>query len=223
MASHTDPVRAERERIAQELHDTVGHHLTVLAIHAGALTQGSQMPASVHAAIDVLRRTAALALADLRRVMDDLDAEERAVDASTTGNELNELDGLIDGVAAAGLTVALTLDGTPTQHDRAVSRTAVRIVQEALTNAVKHGRATDGRVALSFQPDSLVVEVVDNGHAGGTPRPVDTSRRPHRGLLGMQRRVAVLSGDLQVGPSAAGGFRVWARLPRLAQAPGMPS
>jgi len=209
MPSQDDAVQNERDRIARDLHDVVGHHLTVVALRAAATAAEPGVPEGVHEALEQIRRSAAGALRDLRRILDGLDSDVRPGPAGS--EPLAELDGLISGVASAGLDVDLTLHGAPRPCDGHVSQTAVRIVQEALTNSLRHGRATGGRVALVYDIESLTVEVIDNGR-GGQGRPIST--RSHRGLQGMQERVAKIRGDLSAGPLPDGGFRVWARLPR---------
>jgi signal transduction histidine kinase len=217
MPSHDSAVRHERERIAQEIHDVLGHHLTVLSIHASATKALPGVPANVQAQLELIRTSAKQALQDLRGILDLLDADGDGSRGETDGTSLNELDGLVKRVSTAGLNVRLTLrESDPALNlEREVSRTAVRIVQEALTNSLKHGRATDSRVAVEYDDDALTVEVIDNG-AGAAPSPV--LHRRHRGLRGIQARVNRMRGDLQVGPDPAGGFRVWARLPRLVAA-----
>jgi signal transduction histidine kinase len=214
MPSQDDAIRVERERIAREIHDLLGHHLTVVALHAGATEGLAGMPDAGRSALQLIRRSATDALRDLRLVLESLDADPQSGETAAN-TPLEQLDSLISGVAAAGLHVELTLGGSPGPDDSEVSRTAIRIIQEALTNSLRHGRATGGRVALSYQGDSLTIEVVDNG-LGVAPQPA--VRRTHRGLRGMQERVSSVCGDLQVGPVSTGGYRVWARLPRLASA-----
>ena len=210
MPSPEEAVQNERDRIASDLHDVVGHHLTVVALRAAATAGDPGLPEGVHEALEQIRRSATDALRDLRRILDGLDSNP--MPGPDESEPLAALNGLISGVASAGLDVELTLHGAPQPCDGHVSQTAVRIVREALTNSLRHGRATGGRVALMYDVETLTVEIVDNGR-GGQVRPIAT--RSHRGLRAMQERVAKVRGDLSAGPLPDGGFRVWARLPRL--------
>jgi signal transduction histidine kinase len=116
------------------------------------------------------------------------------------------------------MNVTLMLSDPALEVDGELSRTAMRIVQEALTNSLKHGRATHGQVALAYDGDALTVEVVDNGVGPAALSPA--VHRGRRGLRGIQARVSRMCGDFQVGRGPSGGFRVWARLPRLAPSEG---
>jgi signal transduction histidine kinase len=118
------------------------------------------------------------------------------------------LDSLLEQFRGAGLAVDLEVDGEPRMLPAGLDLAAFRIVQEALTNTLKHARATTARVDLRYRPDALDVEIVDDGVGGASP-----ARAGGHGLVGMRERVAIYGGQLEAGPGAGGGFAVKAHLP----------
>ncbi|GAA3339000.1 hypothetical protein GCM10020358_21140 [Amorphoplanes nipponensis] len=196
-------VTEERLRIAREIHDIVGHSLTVIAVKSAIGSHvAAQRPAEAAAALDVIAATSRSALAELRRAVDALRAEPDFAPAPT----LADLRQLADRAAAAGVPVELDVRGDCDVPD-GVALAAVRIVQESLTNVVKHAGPARCRVDVVGCPGELRVEVTDDGSAGRRPAPDGA------GLTGMRERVALHAGALTVGPREAGGFRVLATLP----------
>jgi signal transduction histidine kinase len=197
----------ERLRIAQELHDVLAHNISLINVQAGvALHLLDERPEQARPALRAIRDASKDALGELRSVLDILRVGE-APRAPTAG--LADLDALVERTRGTGLTVEVSgadgLDGLPAGVDLA----AFRIVQEALTNVVRHSGATRATVRLSRSPGSLMVEVDDNGH-GPAGTGVDNGGR---GLSGMQERARALGGSLEAGPRPGRGFRVHARLP----------
>ncbi len=197
----------ERLRIAQELHDVLAHNISLINVQAGvALHLLDERPEQARPALRAIRDASKDALGELRSVLDILRVGE-APRAPTAG--LADLDALVERTRGTGLTVEVSggdgLDGLPAGVDLA----AFRIVQEALTNVVRHSGATRATVRLSRSPGSLMVQVDDNGH-GPAGTGVDNGGR---GLSGMQERARALGGSLEAGPRPGRGFRVHARLP----------
>ncbi len=204
-------VQQERERIARELHDIVTHHVSVIVIQAGAgLTALRDRPDQARTALEAIDRTSRQALADMRLMLGML-GDPMATDP---GREpvpgLQRLGELIEEVRAAGLPVELSVDGDRRPLDDGIELSAYRIVQEALTNTLKHARGARARVRLAYEPRALDIEVTDHGGTGSQ----DLGERSGggRGLIGMRERVTLFGGDLETDP-IPGGFRVHARLP----------
>jgi signal transduction histidine kinase len=192
----------EQARIARELHDVVAHALSVIIVQAGAADDAFQLdPERAREPIRAIDAAARAALGDLRRVLGIL--QESAVYEPQPG--LAQLDPLIDQVRATGLDVALVVDGEPRPLSAAVDLSAFRIVQEALTNSLKHAAAKHVRVRIRYG-DRLGLEIRDDGRGGG-----ETSGGS--GLVGMRERVSLLGGVLAVGPQPGGGYRVAAEIP----------
>jgi signal transduction histidine kinase len=212
----------ERGRIARELHDVVAHHVSLIAVQSEAATSLLPgRPAEAQRCVEIIGDTARSALAELRRLLGVLrgpsDSPQKAPSAS-----LGELPGLLDQVRTAGLSVGFEMTGEPCQLAPGVDLTAFRIVQEALTNAVRHARAARADVALCYEPGFVTVSVTDSGpgeHGSGPAGNGDGSgpgKLPAGsglGLAGIAERVASCRGSLTVGPTEAGGFAVTARLP----------
>ena len=222
----------ERTRIARELHDVVAHHVSLMAVQseaAAALLPGR--PAEAGQAVDIIGQTAREALTELRRLLGVLrgpaDVNGRAVKAPAPS--ISELDEVIGQVRQAGFAVNLRVEGRPRKLPPGVDLTAYRIVQEALTNAVKHSGAGEAGVTVSYEPGYVTVSVTDTGGVdipvtlghqsrggragssdGGGARPAVSGGF---GLAGIAERVASCGGSLTVGPGDAGGFAVTARLP----------
>ena len=216
-------VTEERERIARELHDVVTHHVSVIVIQAGAAIRAlERRPDDVRQALEAIDGTARQALGDMRRMLGILgSAPER--DGSPGGAPaepdrapmpgLDSLGQLLEQVRAAGLPVELSITGRPRTLDPGVELSAYRIVQEALTNTLKHAGGARARVDVAYEPDALEVRVVDEGARGeaGAAR-IEAPGEGGHGLIGMRERVAIFGGQFEAGPQP-GGFRVFARLP----------
>jgi signal transduction histidine kinase len=202
---------AERTRIAREMHDVVAHHLTVMvALSDGAVAASANSP---ERAADVMRNVSATgrrALGETRRMLGVLrQPGEAKSDERQPMPDLADIETLIAGVRAAGLPTTLEMQGSTADLPSGVQLTAYRLVQEALTNTLKHGGpGASAAVRLRRQPGELSVEVVDDGAGRAAPTPVGVGG----GLAGMQQRVHVYGGDVLSGPREPGGWRVAARL-----------
>ncbi len=200
-------VRDERERIARELHDVVTHHVSVMVIQAGGARRViDRRPDEARSALDAIATTGRLALTDMRRMLGIL-GEQEAADP-TPG--LDRLDELLDQLRSAGLAVELVIEGEPRALDPGLAVSAYRIIQEALTNSLKHAGGGTARVVVRYATDALEITVEDE-RGPGAPSVVEP---PHegRGLIGMRERALMLRGTLVAHPTAA-GFLVTARLP----------
>ncbi|GAA4710555.1 sensor histidine kinase [Phytohabitans rumicis] len=199
----------ERRRIARELHDVVAHHVSVMGVLAtGARRVLSRDPDSADEALATIEDTSRTTLREMRRLLDVLRTDaEPAADLSPQPG-LAGIEALVEQVREAGLPVALRVDGSPGPLDPGVALTIYRIVQEALTNALKHAGSATAQVRLSFGVYWLIVEVFDTGRG-----PAPGSDRVGHGLVGMRERVALYGGTLRTGPRPGGGFRVYAKIP----------
>jgi signal transduction histidine kinase len=199
-------VAHERTRIARELHDVVAHAVSVMVVQAqGGRRIVRQEPGEAEEAFAVIERTGGQALGEMRRLLGMLrSADERASLAPQPG--LEHLETLADDVRRAGLPVALELEGEPARLPPGVDVSAYRIVQEALTNALKHARPASATVRVRCLPAAVEVEVSDDGR-GGAPD------GGGHGLVGMRERVALYGGRLEAGDRPSGGFVIRARLP----------
>ncbi|MEV4807630.1 histidine kinase [Nonomuraea sp. NPDC049421] len=201
-------VRAERRRIARELHDVVAHHITVInALVGGARATLPPEQQVTREALESAEQTARQAMSEMRRLLDVLRAEGGEGADAATGVGTDRLPALIKEAGSAGLPAALTVTGEPVGLPAAVDHAVYRIVQEALTNTRKHAVGARASVLLTYDPEAVEVEVLDDGVAknDGTP--------PGFGLGGMAERVALCGGRLSTGPRPEGGFRVHARIP----------
>ena len=208
---------AERARIAREMHDIVAHHLTVMTTLAEAAVAASA--SSPEKATDVMRSVAVTgrrALADTRRLLgvlrerDGADAVAGSAEALQPVPDLSQLDALIEQVRSAGLDTALELHGQAPDVPAGVQLAVYRLVQEALTNTLKHGGAgARACVRLSFEPGELRVDVNDDGAGSAAPAAAGVGG----GLPGMRERVRAYGGDVQAGPRQPAGWAVTARLP----------
>jgi len=201
-------VHEERASIARELHDIVAHSVTVMLVGVrGARDVLRTDPDVADATLGKVETSAEQSLAELRRILALL--REPAGDAESRPQpSLAQLDDLVAEYRDAGLPVALERVGEPRSLPGGFELSVYRIVQEALTNALKHARPNEVVVRLAFQDSRLDLEVVDDG----SPLRHDAVL-PGHGLLGMRERVALLGGELETGRRAGGGFRVAAHLP----------
>ncbi len=201
-----DAVAEERSRLARELHDIVSHNLSVVVLQAGgARAQGNRAPAGT---LEKIERSSREALVEMRRLLGVL--REQPDEASLAPQPgIRHLEELATTMRAAGLPVELSIDGDHHDLPPALDLSAYRIVQEALTNTLKHAGAAHARVWIRRSADTLTIEVVDDG--AGAPR-LDHSGTGH-GLVGMRERVALFGGELEAAPRPEGGFAVCARLP----------
>jgi signal transduction histidine kinase len=203
-----EAVAAERATIARELHDVVAHHMSVMVVQAGAARSVIERDAA--AAADALRQIEAsgrTGLAEMRRLLEILKAGADGDDRAPQPG-LAQLDGLLEGMRATGLPVEAVVEGEPRPLPPGVDLSAYRIVQEALTNALRHAGPASARVLVRYAPDAVELEVVDDGQ--GPPAAGATGGH---GLIGMRERAHLFGGDLEAGPRAGGGYVVSARLP----------
>ena len=208
----------ERLRIARELHDVVAHSLSVIGIQAGAarlVLDAEPTPARAREAVATIEATANRAMGEMRRALGILRDTEQAGAALAPLPGLDRLPALLDQVRAAGLAVDLTITGTPRPLATSIDLSLYRIAQEALTNALKHARATHAEVVVGYAAHDVTVEVTDDGR--GSPSP--TGGSGGAGTIGMQERVALFGGELRVGPRPQGGYAVRACLPISAEGP----
>ncbi|MQA95312.1 MAG: hypothetical protein GEV11_11935 [Streptosporangiales bacterium] len=208
----------ERARIARELHDVIAHHVSVMTVQAAAAQRvlGSR-PEEAREALTAITETGRSALAEMRNLVvvlrtDDDGPPPAPGRAPQPG--VAQLETLAGQLREAGLAVRLTTEGEPAPLPPGVDLTVYRVVQEALTNTLKHGGPeTTAEVLLRYEPRALHVSVRDDGRgAPATTR--DDPDRPGHGILGMRERVSLYGGELRAGPGRAGGYRVDARLPR---------
>jgi signal transduction histidine kinase len=198
----------ERARIAREMHDSVAHHLTVIvALSDGALRAVTRAPGEAADAIRDVSGTARQALAETRRLLGVLRADSGPEPRQPLPS-LADLDDLLGRVRAAGLPVRYELTGTGADLPPAIQLAVFRLVQEALTNTMKHaGPGASAAVRLQLTPDEVRVDVEDDGACRGAE-----PGAPGGGLTGMRERVSAFGGDLEFGPRRPGGWRVTARL-----------
>ncbi|SDS82803.1 Signal transduction histidine kinase [Friedmanniella luteola] len=205
-------VAAERLRIARELHDVVAHSMSVIAMHAGAarLAVGKK-PEQELAALDVIERASREALAEMRRLVTVLRDEDAGAAARGPAPGVAELHTLVSRVVEAGVTVDVRTEGDLEHVPAGVSLAAYRVVQEALTNVVRHAGATRARLEVQAGAQLLAIRVEDDGAATGW-KPAATSGGGH-GAIGMRERLELYGGTVSAGPRTGGGWCVEARLP----------
>jgi signal transduction histidine kinase len=200
-------VAEERARIARELHDIVAHAVSVMVLQVGAVRH--KLPDALAEDRDALRsveRAGRRALAEMRRL---LAAMRREGDEAELVPQpgLDGLNSLLDEISLAGLPVELHVDGKPFPLPRGIDLSAYRIVQEGLTNALKHAHASDAEVTVRYRPDELEIEVRDNGDGSAT------SDGLGHGLIGVRERVTIYGGKMTAGTAVDGGFVLATRLP----------
>jgi signal transduction histidine kinase len=209
----------ERLRIAHELHDVVGHSMSVIAVQAGVGAHVlDERPEQARAALEAISATSRGTLTEMRRLLGVLrDSDGARSHAPAPG--LADLPRLVDDVRATGVPATLHVEGTADGVHAGIELSAYRVVQEALTNVLKHaGKPTRVDVTVRHLPGSLTVEVTDDGrglaarsgNGGAADAPADGSGH---GLVGMRERVELWGGELSVGPAPGGGYRVKALLP----------
>jgi signal transduction histidine kinase len=210
-------VAEERLRLARELHDVVAHAMSVIAVQSGVGAHvASTQPEEAAKALSAIEATSRAALEELRRLLGVLRQDSEPHGDLTPVPGLADLDSLLAEVSKAGLGVRLRVEGTPSQLPAGVDLSAYRIVQEALTNVVKHAGEARAQVRIRYRDQEVTVEVTDDGRGVGAPAGDGRAGVGH-GLIGMRERVAAFNGDLEAGPRPGGGFRVAARLPLAAE------
>jgi signal transduction histidine kinase len=203
-------VQQERLRIAREMHDVLAHTIAAINVQAGVGADViDEAPAKARASLREIRRQSRDAMAELRATVGVL-REGAAETLRAPAPGLGELDRLVETVARAGLRVDVSVAGAPRPLPGAVDSAAYRIVQEALTNVVRHAHASAATVRVGYDPSMLVLEVEDDGRGDANGA---TAEHDGHGLIGMRERAAAVGGTLQAGPARGGGFRVHASLP----------
>ena len=209
-------VDTERMRIARELHDVVAHSMAMINVQATAASLLlADDPARVSDALQEIRRASKGGLRELRAILDVL----RQVDSDSPAvpvPDLGAITALVDATSAAGTPTTLRADGYPASLPPPVTLAAYRIVQESLTNVIRHAGRASATVTLRHEHGQLLVDVVNDGVTGHAPFSDGTGA----GLTGMRERAAALGGTLEAGPRPGGGFRVHAELPAAAAATG---
>jgi signal transduction histidine kinase len=219
-------VASERARIARELHDVVAHHVSMMVVQAEAGPVAVEHdPARAAGAFEAIGATGRQALVEMRRLLGMLRGDEEQAPSLAPQPGLAEVPSLVEQVGRAGLRVELVLEGARVALPAGVDLSAYRIVQEALTNAVRHSGAGRARVLVRYGEHELQLRI-ENGleSASGrqsrdSDRQTGRSGRSGRGLLGMKERVNLFGGELHAGPGPDGGFTVDARLPIRAAGP----
>jgi len=202
----------ERERIARELHDVVTHHVSVIVIQAGAgLAAVEAGGDGVRRTLEAIDATGRQALTDMRRMFGIIGED----DGRAPMPGLGQLGDLLEQVRTAGLAVRLSIEGRQRPLDAGLELSAYRIIQEALTNTLKHAQGAHARVSVRYEPDALLLVVED---AGGQVAPAIEPDHVGRGLVGMRQRAEMVAGSLEAHRTAT-GFRVSARLPLAEPAP----
>jgi signal transduction histidine kinase len=203
-------VTDERVRIARELHDVVAHSMSVIAMHAGSgRVAVDRDPAAARRALEVVERSSRDALAEMRRLVSVLRGTEETGPTLAPAPGLPDVHGLVAEVAAAGVTVDVQTEGDLTAVPDGVSLAAYRIVQEALTNVVRHAAPTRAHLSIHVGGGEVVIEVANN-ISGGTRT---AGARAGHGTIGMRERAALYGGKFTAGPRPSGGWQVSARLP----------
>jgi signal transduction histidine kinase len=206
----------ERLRIARELHDVVAHAMSIIAIRSGVARMAlGTRPQQVSEALEIIESTSHQALQELRSIVGVL----RSTDTDTTPAQrepapgLAGLEQLVAQIGEAGVPVHLRVEGQPRRLPAGVDLSAYRIIQEALTNVVRHAAPATAELILRYQPAQITIEVTDNGRSSPDASTSGQSANGSgHGLIGMRERVALYGGNLQAEPTST-GFRVLARIP----------
>jgi signal transduction histidine kinase len=200
-------VAEERTRIARELHDIVAHAMSVMVLQVGAVRH--KLPGTLdedREALGRVEQAGRTALAEMRRLLGAMRSDGDGVERGPQPG-LDALDSLVEDVVHAGLPVQLHVDGERYDLPRAIDLSAYRIVQEGLTNALKHAHASHADVTVRYRPDEVELEVADDGKG-----PATTNGNGH-GLVGVRERAKIYGGEMSAGAAPAGGFVLSARLP----------
>ena len=204
--AHEAAVADERARIARELHDVIAHSVSVMTVQAGAARLLlDEDPERARGPLLAVEETGRQALAEMRRMLGILRGDDEAATLAPQPG-IAEIDALVEQVRAAGLPVDLVVEGAPQTLPPGVDLAAYRVVQEALTNALKHAGAARAEVRVRYGSVTVELAVTNDGHAA-------TNGRAGHGLVGMRERVALYGGRLEAGPRAGGGYAVRATLP----------
>ena len=203
-------VDEERLRIARELHDVVAHTMATINVQAGVAAHVlPTQPEVVAEALQAIKTASKEGLRELRAILNVLRQADDS-DPVQPAPGLAQLDALVEGARRAGLPITLAVAGEPFPLPAAVDLAAYRIVQESLTNTIRHAGPADATVKLRYQPDEITIDVTDTG-SGSAPGAVGGTAG--HGQAGMRERAAAVGGTVQTGPRPGGGYQVTARLP----------
>ncbi len=205
-------VADERTRIARELHDIVGHALNLIVIQSGGAQRVFRSkPELARDSLASIESTGRQALAEMERMLGMLRGTDEEQSLLVPQPSLSSIQSLAAQVSEAGLPVEVIVEGPAITLPPSIDLSAYRIIQEALTNALKHAGPARASVKIRYDSDSLDLEITDNGE--GYSREQQAESEGRRGLIGMRERADLFGGELNVGPRPGGGFRVHARLP----------
>jgi signal transduction histidine kinase len=206
-------VGEERVRIARELHDVVAHNVSLMVVQSQALA-ATGSSAAQHEALGQVADLGREALSEMHRMLGVLRLDNGGAPEFEPQPGVRDLATLIERTRQAGLETALAVEGSPRELPAAVDLSAYRIVQEALTNVIRHAGARHATVTLGYAPDGLEVTVLDDGSGPSGGNGNGGNGNGGHGLVGMRERVALFGGDLETGRRSYGnGYRVRARLP----------
>jgi signal transduction histidine kinase len=212
-------ITAERARIARELHDVVAHAVSVIVVQArGGRRALADDPGAAREAFDAIEQQGSAAMTEMRRLLGMLrDTDESAERAPQPG--LRNVDDLARQMTEAGLPVEVVVEGMPVELPPGIDLSAYRVVQEALTNALRHAGPVTAQVVIRYGEDDVEVEVIDSGPGpAAAARPGPGTENGH-GLAGMRERVSLFGGQLVTETRPGGGFAVRATFPREVAGP----
>ena len=200
----------ERVRIARELHDVLAHHVSVMGIQAGAARQVlKQYPEKALDSLNLIETSSRQAVAELYRLLGLL-RDEKQAETFTAQPSLRELEKLVADMQTSGLRVEVRIEGEKREIPQTVDLSAYRIVEEALTNTLKHAGPAKATVVLNYQKDALTLDIADTGKGAAYK---EDQQPGGKGLIGMRERVKLLKGEFWAGNAPNGGFHVSAKLP----------
>ena len=203
----------ERLRIARELHDVFGHTMATISVQAGVgIHLLQQRPGQAAEALTTIKQISDQGLTDVKTILGVLRADSDPDQPRTPQGGLDQLDALLDPVRTAGVQPQLTVHGSARPLPAAVDLAAYRILQEALTNVMRHARARTVQLDLRYEPSQVVIRILDDGKAA-SPGQVGTNGQDGHGISGMRERALALSGQFTAGPHPDGGFQVRCALP----------
>ncbi len=202
-------VTEERTRIARELHDVVAHSMSVMVVQAGAARRViDNNPGRAAEALAAIETTGRESLNEMRRLLGVLRNDADAVEL-TPAPTLANLDPLVQQCRQAGLDVQLITEGTTSPVPLSIDVNAYRVVQESLTNTLKHAGPANATVMLRYTPTILSISIVDDGRGSAADPPAGSGQ----GIIGMRERIETFGGTITAGPKPGGGFAVHAALP----------
>jgi len=205
VAEAAQRAEAKRLAVAQELHDVLAHHISLISVQSGvALHLIDERPEQTRQALTAIKGASKEALAALRGALDSLRDHDSAAPRHPSGG-MSQLDALVDSVRGTGITVTVEMPRPLPTLTSLVDLTALRIIQESLTNVLRHSEATEVTVSIEATGDELTIRVRDNGVGGAVV--------PGNGLTGIVERAASVGGSARFGSARGGGFEVTARLP----------